>query len=197
MNKSEDISEIAKALSNFQKEVKQPSKNGFNPHFKSEYVTLDDTIKAVNETAPKHGLSYIQTPVTDEHGIGVITTLLHTSGQFMEFPPLILPMDKKTAQGAGSCISYARRYSISSTFGLVSDTDDDGNALEDQSGQGNKQLSEKQVKRLYAIAKQAGVEPGAVKSVIMKDYNKTNIADLTKQEYDAVCGRLEQKKESA
>jgi len=135
MNKSESIAELAKSLAQFQKEVKQPQKAGFNPHFKSKYVTLDDTIKAINETAYKHGLSYIQMPINDDNGIGVITTILHESGQYIEFPPFALPMDKRTAQGAGSGLTYARRYSISAAFGLVSEEDDDANAV---SGSANK-----------------------------------------------------------
>lgn len=132
MLKSESIAELAKALSSFQREVKQPQKNGVNPHFKSKYVTLDDTIKAINETAPNHGLSYIQTPINDDNGIGVITVILHESGQFIEFPPFTLPLDKKTPQGAGSALTYARRYSISSAFGLVSEEDDDANGATPQ-----------------------------------------------------------------
>lgn len=132
MNRSESIAELAKALAQFQKEVKQPPKNGVNPHFKSKHVTLDDTIKVINETAPKYGLSYIQPPVNDEHGTGVVTVILHESGQYIEFPNFTLPLDKKTAQGAGSALTYARRYSISSAFGLVSEEDDDANAATPQ-----------------------------------------------------------------
>ncbi|MFD4818182.1 ERF family protein [Peribacillus butanolivorans] len=40
MKTSESIANIAKALSGFQSEVKQPEKDGTNPHFKSKYVTL-------------------------------------------------------------------------------------------------------------------------------------------------------------
>lgn len=170
MNRSESINELAKALSSFQKEVKQPPKNGKNPHFKSAYVTLDDTIKAINETAPNHGLSYIQTPVTDENGVGVITTVLHTSGQYIEFPSLILPMDKKTAQGAGSAITYARRYSISSIFGLVSEEDDDANAAEPN------------VKQPLASSKQIGLVKKLAYEIekIIGKKNEEVIASLTK-----------------
>lgn len=131
MKRSESINEIAKALASFQSEVKQPEKNGENPHFKSKYVTLDGTVKAIHECAPKHGLSYTQMPVSDENGVGVVTVIFHTSGQFIEFDPFILPLDKKTAQGVGSALTYSKRYSISAAFGIVSDVDDDGNAAEE------------------------------------------------------------------
>jgi hypothetical protein len=127
MKTSESITEIAKALAVFQSEVKQPEKNGENPHFKSKYVTLDGTVKAIHECAPKHGLSYTQMPVSDENGVGVVTVIFHSSGQFIEFAPFILPLDKKTAQGVGSALTYSKRYALSAAFGIVSDVDDDGN----------------------------------------------------------------------
>jgi hypothetical protein len=127
MKTSESIANIAKALAAFQKEVKQPEKDGNNPHFKSKYVTLDGTVKAIHDCAPTHGLSYVQMPVTNENGVGVVTLIMHESGEFIQMEPFILPMDKKTAQGAGSATTYARRYSLSAAFGIVSDLDDDGN----------------------------------------------------------------------
>jgi hypothetical protein len=127
MKTSEGIAEIAKALSDFQANVKQPEKDGNNPHFKSKYVTLDGTVKAIHECAPKYGLSYSQMPVSDENGVGVVTVIFHQSGQFIEFDPFILPLDKKTAQGVGSALTYSKRYALSAAFGIVSDVDDDGN----------------------------------------------------------------------
>lgn len=127
MKTSESIANIAKALSEFQQEVKQPEKSGENPHFRSKYVTIDGTVKAIHDCAPKYGLSYTQMPVTTDYGVGVVTLIMHSSGEFIQMDPFVLPMDKKTAQGAGSAITYARRYSLSAAFGIVSDLDDDGN----------------------------------------------------------------------
>jgi ERF superfamily len=154
MKMSESIAEIAKALGKFQTEVKQPEKDGNNPHFKSKYVTLDGTVKAIHECAPKHGLSYIQSPIMTESGVGVKTLLMHTSGEYIEFEPFILPMDKKTAQGAGSAITYARRYSLSAAFGIVSDVDDDGNEATQPNGSGqSRQASEKQLNLVNSLLK--------------------------------------------
>jgi hypothetical protein len=141
MKTSESIAEIAKALAAFQSEVKQPEKTGENPHFKSRYVTLDGTVKVIHECAPKHGLSFTQMPVSDENGIGVVTVIFHQSGQFIEFDPFILPLDKKTAQGVGSALTYSKRYSISAAFGIVSDIDDDGNEATDHAPNQKVQLA--------------------------------------------------------
>ena len=141
MKTSESIAELAKALGTFQSEVKQPEKDGNNPHFKSKYVTLDGTVKAIHDCAPKHGLSYTQMPVSTENGVGVVTVIFHVSGQFIEFDPFILPLEKKTAQGVGSATTYARRYSLSAAFGIVSDLDDDGNEATENAPQSKPQLA--------------------------------------------------------
>ncbi|MCK1982186.1 MULTISPECIES: ERF family protein [Peribacillus] len=166
MKTSENIVEIAKALAGFQSEVKQPEKDGNNPHFKSKYVTLDGTVKAINECAPKHGLSYTQMPVSDATGIGVVTIMFHSSGQFFEFDPFILPLDKKTAQGVGSALTYAKRYSLSAAFGIVSDVDDDGNEASDNAPQkqssGSQQplASEKQLNLINKLLKDVSTDKG-------------------------------------
>ena len=73
--------------------------------------------------------------MTGEGGTaGVITVITHSSGEYIEFDPLFLKADKATAQGMGSAITYARRYSLSSAFGIASDVDDDGN---EASGKGS------------------------------------------------------------
>lgn len=135
MNTSESIASIAKALAAFQAEVKQPSKSATNPHFKSKYVPLDNVVGVIHTYASKHGLSYTQMPITTEQGVGVITIIMHESGEHIEFPPFTLPLDKKTPQGAGSALTYARRYALSSAFGIASDEDDDGNGAEPQKKQ--------------------------------------------------------------
>lgn len=114
-------------MSAFQAEVVQPEKSAENPFFKSHYVPLPNVIKSITSIASKHGLSFMQIPVNGEKGIGVQTIVMHTSGEFIEGDPFFLPMDKQTPQAGGSCLTYARRYSLSAAFGLDSEIDDDGN----------------------------------------------------------------------
>lgn len=159
MKKSESIAEISKALSAFQDEVIQPQKSAANPFFKSKYTPFDDIVKTVNTFAPKHGLSFTQWALTDDNKTGVATMIMHTSGEWIEFPPLFLPADKNTAQGAGSVVTYAKRYSLAAVFGIASDEDDDGNAAsgaekqnkKQPSGNTSKGISESQIKKINAI----------------------------------------------
>lgn len=190
MKTSESIGAIAKAMAAFQSEVKQPVKDGKNPHFKSNYVTLDGTVNAIHECASKHGLSYIQSLVNNESGTGVVTLIMHESGEFIEMDPFILPMDKKNAQGAGSAATYARRYSLSAAFGIVSDVDDDGNEAAAQGAQPitQKQVGELKVKVLE-FAKLCEKAPGDVYEALKLKEN--NIPKLSTREADTLITKVE------
>jgi hypothetical protein len=167
MQMSESIVDIAKAMSAFQSEIKHPDKAAYNKFFDSKYVPLNKVISAFKEFGPKHGLSFIQYPVNGEKSIGVETLLLHTSGEFIKFDPYFLPLDKQTPQGAGSCITYAKRYALSAALGIDSDEDDDGNQASQTSGnsqqQGKPQGSQgnvSDIKSHTASGKQIGLIKG-------------------------------------
>lgn len=214
MNKSESIVEISKSLAKFQAEVKQPLKDADNPFFKSKYVPLESVVESITDIAPNHGLSFVQWALNDDNGrVGVATMIMHESGEFIEFDPVFMNAEKNTPQGAGSLITYLKRYSLSAVFGITSDQDDDGNFSSGNDQQPQKKqtyqtqgkppnqkkgsLTDAQIKRLYAIAKSVNVNSESIKGVIKRDYNKTDVKELTKQEYDEVCKNLEDLKQGA
>jgi len=101
------------------------TKNATNPHFKNRYASLDAILDAVRPILHKNGLALSQTPLTADGMVGVTTRIIHTSGESTE-STLLLPAGQNTAQGYGSALTYARRYSISSILGIAADDDDDG-----------------------------------------------------------------------
>ncbi|MBS4535966.1 ERF family protein [Clostridium sp. D2Q-14] len=193
MNKSESIKNLAIALSKFQSEIKNPANTATNPFFKSKYAPLNDVLNLIRPILSKYGLSIMQAPAGDGEKIVVTTLLLHESGEWIEPDPLILKADKATAQGAGSAITYARRYALSAILGISSEDDDDGNNAEPKKKNAssnattsNSNLSDKQIERLYAIAYSANIDADTVKEQVKKKFNK-DVSELTKQEYDNVC----------
>lgn len=173
MKKSDSIVEIAKALAEFRKDLKQPAKDANNPFFKSKYTTLDKVIEAIDETAPKHDLSFTQWAVSNEQGnVGVETLLLHSSGEFIHYDALYMKPEKNTPQSIGSCLTYSRRYSISAIFGITSDEDDDGNQAT-----GNNQPKQQYNKQQYNQPKQSKMHEDN-KQLPMQDKGKL---ELTKQ----------------
>lgn len=125
MKKSDSIAELATALNLAQQQMGGAVKDSKNPFFKSKYADLTSVIKAIKDPLCANGLSYVQWPITSTggNGIGVETVLMHTSGQWMS-GEFTMPMVKSDPQAAGACLSYARRYSLSSVLGLpVADSD--------------------------------------------------------------------------
>ena len=125
MNKSESISNLAKALCKAQNEMGGAVKDAKNPFFKSNYADLTAVIKAIKEPFANNGLSYSQFPVTSEGGggVGVVTVLMHSSGEWLD-SDFYLPLAKKDPQGCGSAITYARRYALQAMAGIPTADDD-------------------------------------------------------------------------
>ena len=125
MNKSEQVDKLAAALCKAQAEMCGAVKDAKNPFFKSSYADLTSVIKAIKEPFANNGLSYSQFPVTSEGGggVGVVTVLLHSSGQWIE-SEFYLPLAKKDLQGGGSAITYARRYALQAMAGIPTADDD-------------------------------------------------------------------------
>lgn len=137
MKMSDSTKNIFKALSDFRKEVLQPKKDADNPQFRSKYVPLESVRATVDSVAPKHGLADVQNLTTREHEVGVQTMLTHESGEYILFDWLFLDArpvirggskGEVTAQSQGSAITYGKRYTLSSAYGIASEVDDDGNA---------------------------------------------------------------------
>jgi hypothetical protein len=196
MNKSESIKELATALASLQSEIQNPKNTADNPFYHSKYAPLPDILTMARPLLSKHGLSVIQSPGGDGQHITISTLLMHKSGEWIELEPLTLTAEKLTPQGAGSAITYGRRYTISALLGISSEDDDDGNSLEgkresNQGAEPHKNLSEAQVKRLFAIANSKGYNAESVKKAALKKYNVTEIAQLTKQQYDEMCNGYE------
>lgn len=129
------IKELGKALSKFQEEVRNPANSAVNPQFRSKYAPLDVVINTVKPIMAQNGLSFIQSTGSEGESILVTTLLIHESGEWIESDPLTLPayqikgggVKEFNAQGAGSSLTYARRYSLSAMLGLSSEDDDDAN----------------------------------------------------------------------
>ena len=126
MTHSEQINELAMALAKAQGQIEGAKKDSINPHFKNRYADLASVWDACREALTKNGLSVVQSAENNESGYGVTTMLLHTSGQWMRGTLYLKPM-KDDAQGAGSALTYARRYALSSMVGIAPE-DDDANA---------------------------------------------------------------------
>ncbi len=123
---SEQINELATSLSKAQGQMKGAIKDSSNPFFKSTYADLESVWDACRKALSENGLAVVQTTDFSPEGSFLITTLIHSSGQWMKGKYPLNPV-KQDPQGLGSAITYARRYALAAIVG-VNQTDDDGNA---------------------------------------------------------------------
>lgn len=123
---SETLSEISKALVEFQSKLTPVIKDSDNPFYKSKYASLETIWQAIRGPLAECGLSIVQPISCDGDKVTLDTILLHTSGEWISGSMPLIPV-KCDPQGWGSVITYARRYALSAMIGVVSDEDDDGN----------------------------------------------------------------------
>ena len=74
-----------------------------------------------------NGVALIQQTHECSDGVIVETLFVHESGEVFSAGKLHVPSTKHDAQGYGSALTYARRYSLMAACGIAPE-DDDGNA---------------------------------------------------------------------
>lgn len=114
------------ALLKSQTEFPNVKKSANNPFFKSKYASLDAILEVVTPILNKNGLFIAQFPVNDDNRIGVYTAIYYKDGEKIE-GRFTVTVAKNDPQGAGSAITYCRRYALVSMLGLNVEDDDDAN----------------------------------------------------------------------
>lgn len=121
------FNKVAAALVKAQKEFGPALKSSSNPHFKSRYADLAACVEAVVDALNNNGIALTQRVSPSENGVIVETVFIHESGEIINCGQLHVPATKHDAQGYGSALTYARRYSLMAACGIAPE-DDDGNA---------------------------------------------------------------------
>lgn len=128
---------IKTALLEFQKLAVTAKKDGKNPHFRSNYSTLESVIEAVKQ-GNQFGLFFTQEMtydyVSNDDGSNVVvpvvsTKVMHEHDDTViesKLPIMLAQANMENPQKIGSAITYYKRYTLQSVYGLPSE-DDDGN----------------------------------------------------------------------
>ena len=100
------------------------------------------------------------------------------------------------AQVTGSVSSYARKYALNGLFAIDDNKDSDATNTHNKDIKPNMTpvsgLSEAQIKRLFAIGNKAGFKKDVVEATVKKMFG-CEPKDMTKDQYNTVCERLEKK----
>ena len=125
---SPTLTALATALAKAQGAIAPAHKDAMNPHFRSHYASLASIVEAVRPALAANGLSVVQTPLAAPAGsIALETRLLHASGEWIAGTASIRIV-KDDPQGAGSGLTYLRRYALAAMIGVMTTEDDDANA---------------------------------------------------------------------
>jgi hypothetical protein len=128
MNSSQTIAALAASMAKAQAAIEGAAKDTLNPHFRAKYADLASVVAAIKRPLADNGLAYTQVLHDGESAAAKVETIImHSSGEWLSNGVFSVPVDKNNAQGYGSALTYARRYSLSAAFGVAPE-DDDGNA---------------------------------------------------------------------
>ena len=137
---SDSIANLTLALSIVQGKMTHAIKDSANPFFKSKYADLESVWDVCRSLLSENGLAVMQFPgdinfvqLEKENGdiniatkMSLTTIISHKSGEFIS-QEMSVPVTKPDAQGAGSALTYMRRYALAAVVGVVQ-ADNDGNA---------------------------------------------------------------------
>jgi len=125
---SAELGELFAALSKAQGQMSGAVKDSSNPFFKSKYADLHHVWEAVRGPLSSNSLTVLQATNVVNNKLFVVTTIGHSSGQWMKSITPVKAM-KEDPQAMGSAITYARRYSLAAICGIAQMDDDAESAM--------------------------------------------------------------------
>jgi hypothetical protein len=203
---------LVKKLAKVMQQVKYIEKKGTNKFHNYKYATESDVAEKVREVLAEESVMMI--PNMKEHSVRTHITAKEKTEYIATVLIEFTFMDGDTGETLSFCmagegqdagdkayykaITGAQKYALMKAFMIPTGDDPEGDAGVDERNETTKpnqqqstQLSEAQVKRLFAIAKKHQITTEAVKRAIMDRFKKTQVADLTKAEYDEVISLME------
>lgn len=186
---SDTIGKLAEALAKAQGKFKTAVKDKTNSHYKSPYASYEAVRDACQGALSAEGISVTHQLDHIEGKRAMITQLSHISGEWMR-SYLALPTEKEGAQGIGSSITYAMRYSLSSMLCIPNgDGDDDGEVAQAPYREIETKAIETQ-KKIHSgqaayLIKKIGDNQELLKN-ILKTYGIQEIGDLPEKHFSLV-----------
>jgi hypothetical protein len=194
-NQSQSIAKLTEALCKAQSLIEGAKKDSSNPYFKSDYADLTSVWKACKRPLTDNGLAIIQTMETKDQDIILVTTLAHSSGEWIKsFLPVV--MTKRDPQSVGSAITYSRRFALAAIAGVCpyNEDDDAEEAMEEVRKEPVKEVSKKltevQKQELQQMLKGDPEAEGRIK----KARGLASVYDLKPEDFNGIIAHLKQRK---
>lgn len=136
MNKSENIGQLAKAMSLIQGEVTDLKKD--KKAYAHKYGDLPQLLQILRPLLLKNNMAVMQFPGLNEDRVVLETIVSHESGEWISRvmeAPITIGKGMIPAQAVGATITYTRRYALLSIFCIgAEDEDDDLSSIAKSSG---------------------------------------------------------------
>lgn len=183
-----------------QNKLKAP-RSQFNKFGNYAYRNCEDILEALkpllNEVKAIVNISDDVVMVGDRYYIKATVKFIDAeTGEFVEASAMAREEENKkgmdSSQLTGSTSSYARKYALNGLFAIDDTKDSDTtNTHGKEDGRSNAvTLTDKQLNRMYAIAKAGGYDKVKVDRLINQKYSK-KANEMTKEEYDNVVEGLQ------
>ena len=201
---------IYEQLSNVQHELKC-NKSLYNSFGKYSYRSTELIMEAVKPLLFSNDLCLIITDsvelIGDRFYIKATATIYNKEGEQISTTAYAREEEGKkgmdASQVTGSTSSYARKYALNgllaiddtkdadatNTHGVTSDSKATSTNSKANNATNTYKLTEGQIKRLYAIGYKKGYSREYMNKLVNTKYKKS-VEDLTKEEYDYICGTL-------
>ena len=201
---------IYEQLANVQHELKC-NKSLYNSFGKYSYRSTELIMEAVKPLLFSNDLCLTITDsielIGDRFYIKAIATIYNKEGEQISTTAYAREEEGKkgmdASQVTGSTSSYARKYALNgllaiddtkdadatNTHGVTSDSKTTATNNKTNNTTNTYKLTEGQIKRLYAIGYKKGYSREYMAKLVNAKYKKS-IEDLSKEEYDYICGTL-------
>ena len=195
---------VYQKLMEVQSKLKAP-KSQYNSFGKYSYRSCEDILEALkpllNEVGAIVNISDQVKLIGDRYYIEATAMFLDVNTGDSIISKAIAREDESKkgqdlAQLSGATSSYARKYALNGLFAIDDNKDSDATNTHGKDIKPNMTpvsgLSEAQLKRLYAIGNKAGFKKDVVEATVKKMFG-CEPKDMTKDQYNTVCERLEKK----
>ena len=176
--------ELYKALAKARMEFTKVKFDSVNPHFKNKFASLASMHDATVDALSANGLTILQLPTDLDGRFALKTVLAHVSGASIE-TTLLMPPTKNDAQGIGSAMTYARRYSYAAMLNIVGEPDDDAEIA----SQPIETITKAEASHLSKLIDSTETETAQV----LGFYKIKSLDQLPKLQYERVVKRMEDK----
>lgn len=206
MNKSENINELAEALSKFQQEVVDAERK--TKSHAGKYAKLEEIFSIIRPLLAKQELSFTQVvQSTSAKEMTVDTTLMHKSGQFIsgtmtvDVPLATQGKGPNGLQQIGIVLTYMKRYAIMGICGVCQkDEDNDADELTEKprfneiaatavTVQQAPKVSKEQIKTMLALIELTSSNLDG----ILKHYKIESLEEFTIPAYEHLVKNLNKK----